>query len=169
MVQAFVWVFLLQEWGSKEKVTFPWGISVVRTGSNEKVRFKIALEPDSRNPVSLPVLNFLMNLIASLWWVFKFVFRHYFGGRRRRNQRWIGRSQRRKWRRRIGTRRAGANHRRWRSNPHYGDLVRGRQRQQLQHLLLHHFTGEHGHRHPGGRRRKPADDPFSGRRHYTAD
>jgi hypothetical protein len=75
MVQAFVWVFLLQEWGSKEKVTFPWGISVVRTGSNEKVRFKIALEPDSRNPVSLPVLNFLMNLIASLWWVFKFVFK----------------------------------------------------------------------------------------------
>lgn len=43
MVQAFVWVFLLQEWGSKEKVTFSWGGSAVGTDPKKKSGSKLLL------------------------------------------------------------------------------------------------------------------------------
>ena len=72
--KLFLGVFLLREMGFQRKSHFFLGGLGSRNGSKEKVRFKIALEPDSRNPVSLPVLNFLMNFVTSILGFCKFVF-----------------------------------------------------------------------------------------------
>jgi hypothetical protein len=74
-VQAFVGVFLLQEWGSKEKVTFSWGVSAVGTDPKKKSGSKLLLNRTNGIQYFYWCFNFLMNLIASLSWVFKFVFK----------------------------------------------------------------------------------------------